>query len=87
MCYRMSFDYQKLSLTELNPQCVRMYLSEMGWKKVYSKSDTFDVFINQAGDREVVVPRSVDFSDYELRMRELLDNLSLSEKRTAIDIY
>lgn len=79
------FEIPSKSLSSLDPQYIRMYLSGSGWRKTFSM-ENYDVYRN-ASDEEVHVPRRNTFSDYPTRMRELLTTLSEAEGRRIVDIF
>ena len=74
------------ALNGIHPDVVSAYLSVHGWSRVESHGDKGDFWSLKKGRVEVMVPASSAFSDYSLRLWQILDTLSETEKRDSLQI-
>ena len=74
------------ALDGIRPDVVSAYLSGHGWSRVESHGNKGDFWSLKKGRAEVMVPASSDFSDYALRLWQVLDTLSETEKRDSLEI-
>jgi hypothetical protein len=83
----MKCKFNNSELTLLAPEKVRAYMHGTGWYISFQREGTFDVYSKEGVEAEIVVPKNVAFSDYGVRMQEMMEILVDTEKRSAIDIH
>jgi hypothetical protein len=64
------------------------YLLALGWKRIHEDEGRFSLWANTAGNRSVqaLLPLSQRFSDYDLRLAELLEALANFEQRAISEV-
>ena len=74
------------ALDEIPTSVVSAYLAAHGWQQVESYGDKGHFWRFDEDGPEVMVPASRDFSDYALRLWQILDTLSETEERGSLEI-
>lgn len=77
------------ALRAIRPFFAASYLQSNGWKKTASVEDVSSEWAKatETGKFEVLLPMREGFRDYALRMSDMLQVLSLAEKRSQFQIY
>ena len=70
-------------LAGVSPHSLYSYLKIHGWEKVESYGDKADIFALDRAGAQVLVPASAVFSDYSLRLWQVVNTLSETEDRSA----
>ena len=65
------------------PRALHAYLVAQGWHRVEPYGNTGDVYGLEGARRELLVPASSGFADYQLRISQILEILSLVEERDS----
>jgi hypothetical protein len=68
-------------LAAVPPRSLYAYLDAQEWKRVRPYGDMGDAFALEGQGREVLVPASADFTDYPIRVNEVIVTLSQVEER------
>ena len=68
-------------LAAVPPRSLYAYLDAQEWKRLRPYGDMGDAFALEGQGREVLVPASADFTDYPIRVNEVIVTLSQVEER------
>ena len=69
--------YSYETLKQIKPQKIRLYLTSCGWE-LEKKTGAFDIFSDPDHSTVVTVPNSREYSDYALRIEEVIKDVSRS---------
>ena len=73
-------------LDGISPQMVQTYLLAHGWEKIEPYGDKADFFALGHDGPQILVLASSHFSDYNMRLWQILDTLSNIEERDSLEI-
>ncbi|MBF0336619.1 MAG: hypothetical protein HQL05_02185 [Nitrospirae bacterium] len=77
--------HDKQVLSNLKPLDILMYLRATGWHEVKTVPDKWTVLIKE-GDFEIILPLTNQYSDFVLRMLDMLKTLEVVEERSQFEI-
>ena len=71
------------ALCAVSPRALYAYLRSRGWQRIEPYGDVGDIYSLLEGGPELLVPASSEFTDYTLRLSQILEILSSTEQRDS----
>lgn len=82
----MYFEFDRGNLSHLTPQKIKMYLIDSGWGIIFKKPE-FIVYGREEVKSQIIIPRSMEYSDYASKVNEMLSLISRVKNHSIHDVY
>ena len=82
----MCSEFDTGNLAYLTPQKIKMYLVDSGWDIIFEKSE-FTVYSREGVKSQIIIPRSMECSDYTSKVSEMLSIISRVKNHSVHDVY